>query len=72
MHNLFVIVVVAFSYYYEDPGGLIPSWVINWAAKVLTLKLLCIGILHLLHKKLILYCDSTCTVYSSDSINLYR
>jgi hypothetical protein len=25
---------VAFSYYYEDPGGLIPSWVINWAAKV--------------------------------------
>lgn len=23
----------AFSYYYEDPGGLIPSWVINWAAK---------------------------------------
>lgn len=23
----------AFSYYYEDPGGLIPSWIINWAAK---------------------------------------
>lgn len=23
----------AFSLYYDDPGGLIPSWVINWAAK---------------------------------------
>lgn len=23
----------AFSLYYDDPGGFIPSWVINWAAK---------------------------------------
>jgi len=28
------VIAAAFSYYYEDPGGLIPSWIINWAAKV--------------------------------------
>lgn len=27
-------VISAFSLYYDDPGGFIPSWVINWAAKV--------------------------------------
>jgi len=32
--------VAAFSYYYEDPGGLIPSWIINWAAKVLRCSLI--------------------------------
>lgn len=29
-----VFLCLAFSLYYDDPGGLIPSWVINWAAKV--------------------------------------
>jgi len=33
-YNDVIVYVSAFSYYYEDPGGLIPSWIINWAAKV--------------------------------------
>jgi len=35
-YNVVIVSVAAFSYYYEDPGGLIPSWIINWAAKVST------------------------------------
>ena len=26
----------AFMKYYDDPGGMIPTWLINWAAKVNT------------------------------------
>ena len=25
----------AFMYYYDNPKGMIPAWLINWAAKVL-------------------------------------
>lgn len=25
---------LAFMYYFDNPGGMIPSWLINWAAKV--------------------------------------
>jgi len=45
------VIVVAFSYYYEDPGGLIPSWIINWAAKVSSCFVIALCIRYLLYKK---------------------
>ena len=27
-------------HYFDNPGGLIPSWLINWGAKVCTVKLI--------------------------------
>lgn len=28
---------IAFMYYYDNPKGMIPTWLINWAAKVLVM-----------------------------------
>lgn len=25
---------LAYMYYFDNPGGMIPTWLINWAAKV--------------------------------------
>ena len=32
---LFLSHFTAYMYYYDDPKGMIPTWLINWAAKVL-------------------------------------
>ena len=31
---LMSIIIIAFMHYYDNPGGSIPTWLINWAAKV--------------------------------------
>ena len=35
----------AYMYYFDNPGGMIPTWLINWAAKVrlyVNYSLLCV------------------------------
>ena len=29
---------LAYMYYFDNPGGMIPTWLINWAAKVKVTK----------------------------------
>ena len=33
-YNVDVFFSAAFMYYYDNPKGMIPTWLINWAAKV--------------------------------------
>lgn len=33
---MFVLLVSVFLNYFDNPGGMIPTWLINWAAKVIS------------------------------------
>ena len=37
--DLCVCIPPAFMYYYDNPKGMLPTWLINWAAKVLLMLL---------------------------------
>lgn len=46
----------AFMHYFDNPGGLIPTWLINWAAKVCTDEFTCCKFYFWLSLLCLLFC----------------
>lgn len=41
--------IVAVMHYYDNPGGMIPTWLINWAAKVCVRNFFCQYLFYSVH-----------------------